>query len=128
MEITITQASKSWNVPRARIYEKINNGGMSRLSSGKIDPSEMSRVFGKPRTNWKTNGTDKKGVPVQLEYALLEQKIEFLEQQAREYREQAQRERGRAEDLHEKNKRLVDRVLLLEAPKPEKKGFLSRFF
>lgn len=105
---------------------------MSRLSNGKIDPAEMSRVFGKPRTDEKQNRTEKKDVSVQVENALLEQKIAFLEQQAKEYREQAQRERNRADELYNENKRLVDRVLLLEAPKSEtkteKKGFLSRFF
>lgn len=97
-----------------------------------IDPAEMSRVFGKPKTTGtvsETKNNDKSG---HTENALLEQKIAFLEQQAKEYREQAQRERDRADELYNENKRLVDRVLLLEAPKSEpkteKKGFLSRFF
>jgi hypothetical protein len=132
MEITITQASKTWGIPRARIYEKINSGAMSRLSNGKIDPAEMSRVFGKPRTDEKQKSAEKKDVPVQVENALLEQKIAFLEQQVRESKEREQRECERADELYQENKNLTHRVLLLEAPKSEpkteKKGFLSRFF
>lgn len=138
MEITITQASKTWGIPRARIYEKINSGAMSRLSNGKIDPAEMSRVFGKPRTHGKTHETHEKNISVQEENALIEQKreLENLLRIEREKREQAERRAERAEkqadQLLEQVGNLTETMKLLEAPKSEpkteKKGFLSRFF
>ena len=48
MKISVTKAAKEWSVSRTTVYEKINNGELSRTSDKKIDTSEMLRVFGEP--------------------------------------------------------------------------------
>ena len=48
MNISVTKAAKEWGVSRTTIYQKVNNGELSRNSDKKIDPSEMLRVFGEP--------------------------------------------------------------------------------
>ena len=48
MNISVTKAAKEWGVSRTTIYQKVNDGELSRNSDKKIDPSEMLRVFGEP--------------------------------------------------------------------------------
>ena len=48
MNISVTKASKEWGVSRTTIYQKINDGELSRTSDKKIDTAEMLRVFGEP--------------------------------------------------------------------------------
>lgn len=48
MNISVTKAAKEWGVSRTTIYQKVNEGQLSRNSDKKIDPSEMLRVFGEP--------------------------------------------------------------------------------
>lgn len=48
MNISVTKAAKTWGVSRTTIYQKVNDGELSRNSDKKIDPSEMLRVFGEP--------------------------------------------------------------------------------
>lgn len=48
MEITIQAAAKMMKVGRSTIYKKISEGELSRCHSGKIETSELLRVFGSP--------------------------------------------------------------------------------
>lgn len=48
MNISVTEAAREWGVSRTTIYQKVNDGELSRNSDKKIDPSEMLRVFGEP--------------------------------------------------------------------------------
>lgn len=48
MNISVTKAAKEWGVSRTTIYQKINDGELSRTADKKIDTSEMFRVFGEP--------------------------------------------------------------------------------
>ena len=48
MNISVTKAAKEWGVSRTTIYQKINDGELSRTADKKIDVSEMLRVFGEP--------------------------------------------------------------------------------
>ena len=48
MNISVTKAAKEWGISRTTIYQKVNDGELSRNSDKKIDPSEMLRVFGEP--------------------------------------------------------------------------------
>ena len=54
MNISVTKASKDWGVSRTTIYQKINNGELSRTADKKIDTSEMLRVFGEPVSKKRT--------------------------------------------------------------------------
>ena len=48
MNISVTKAAREWGISRTTIYQKVNDGELSRNSDKKIDPSEMLRVFGEP--------------------------------------------------------------------------------
>ena len=54
MNISVTKAAKHWGVSRTTIYQKINDGELSRTADKKIDTSEMIRVFGEPVTKKRT--------------------------------------------------------------------------
>ncbi|WP_243443733.1 helix-turn-helix domain-containing protein [Psychrobacter sp. JCM 18903] len=48
MNISVTKAAKEWGVSRTTIYQKVNDGELSRAADKKIDTAEMLRVFGEP--------------------------------------------------------------------------------
>ena len=48
MNISVTKAAKEWGVSRTTIYQKVNDGELSRTAEKKIDTAEMLRVFGEP--------------------------------------------------------------------------------
>ena len=48
MIISVTKAAKEWGISRTTIYQKVNDGELSRTADKKIDVSEMLRVFGEP--------------------------------------------------------------------------------
>lgn len=54
MIISVTEASKEWSVSRTTIYQKVNDGQLSRTADKKIDTSEMLRVFGEPPSKKRT--------------------------------------------------------------------------
>lgn len=62
MNISVTKAAKEWGVSRTTIYQKVNDGELSRTADKKIDTSEMLRVFGEPvlkkRTEQSLNSPD----------------------------------------------------------------------
>ena len=100
MNISVTKAAKQWGVSRTTIYQKINDGELSRTADKKIDVSEMLRVFGEPVTKKRTeqsvntsNSTSVNSQNVQnstaLEHqlALEKMKNEHLEQQVRDQKQ-----------------------------------------
>ena len=54
MNISVTKAAKEWGVSRTTIYQKVNDGELSRNADKKIDTSEMLRVFGEPISKKRT--------------------------------------------------------------------------
>ena len=54
MNISVTKAAKEWGVSRTTIYQKVNNGELSRAADKKIDTAEMLRVFGEPLSKKRT--------------------------------------------------------------------------
>ena len=57
MNISVTEAAKQWGVSRTTIYQKINEGELSRTADKQIDTSEMIRVFGEPTSKKRTEQT-----------------------------------------------------------------------
>lgn len=55
MNISVTKAAKEWGVSRTTIYQKVNDGELSRTADKKIDVSEMLRVFGEPISKKRTD-------------------------------------------------------------------------
>ncbi|MGP5374201.1 plasmid replication DNA-binding protein [Psychrobacter alimentarius] len=100
MNISVTKAAKQWGVSRTTIYQKINDGELSRTADKKIDTSEMIRVFGEPATKKRTeqsvntrNSTslNSQNVPdctaLEHQLALEKMKNEHLEQQVRDQKQ-----------------------------------------
>lgn len=100
MNISVTKAAQQWGVSRTTIYQKINDGELSRTADKKIDTSEMIRVFGEPATKKRTeqpvntsNSTslNSQNVPdctaLEHQLALEKMKNEHLEQQARDQKQ-----------------------------------------
>ena len=54
MNISVTKAAKEWGVSRTTIYQKVNDGELSRTADKKIDTAEMFRVFGEPISKKRT--------------------------------------------------------------------------
>jgi hypothetical protein len=54
MNISVTKAAKEWGISRTTIYQKFNDGELSRTADKKIDVSEMLRVFGEPISKKRT--------------------------------------------------------------------------
>ena len=54
MIISVTKAAKEWGISRTTIYQKVNDGELSRTADKKIDVSEMLRVFGEPISKKRT--------------------------------------------------------------------------
>ena len=54
MNISVTKAAKEWGVSRTTIYQKVNDGELSRTADKKIDIAEMLRVFGEPVSKKRT--------------------------------------------------------------------------
>ena len=54
MIISVTKAAKEWGVSRTTIYQKVNDGELSRTADKKIDTAEMLRVFGEPLSKKRT--------------------------------------------------------------------------
>ena len=54
MIISVTKAAKEWSVSRTTIYQKVNDGELSRTADKKIDTAEMLRVFGEPISKKRT--------------------------------------------------------------------------
>lgn len=97
MNISVTKAAKEWGVSRTTIYQKVNNGQLSRTADKKIDTSEMLRVFGEPASKKCTeqsikpipsNSSDSQNVQIHtvLEHKLELEKLknEYLQQQVHE--------------------------------------------
>ncbi len=100
MNISVTKAAKEWGVSRTTIYQKINDGELSRTADKKIDTSEMIRVFGEPAIKKRTeqsvntsNSTSSNNENVQnstaLEHHLALEKLknEHLGQQVRDQKQ-----------------------------------------
>ena len=54
MNISVTKAAKEWGISRTTIYQKVNDGELSRAADKKIDTAEMLRVFGEPLSKKRT--------------------------------------------------------------------------
>ena len=54
MHISVTKAAKEWGISRTTIYQKVNDGELSRTADKKIDIAEMLRLFGEPISKKRT--------------------------------------------------------------------------
>ena len=121
MQITIQELQNQWGVARSTVYKHIKAGRLTRLANGKIDVSEIVRVYGEPSKN---TGRDKKTSAVEShDNTLLLDKIAFLELQLAQAEKREEWLRGQVETAQET-------IKLLEHKQPSqqtsKKGLLGR--
>jgi hypothetical protein len=116
--LSVTEASKRFNIDRSRIYRAFKSGEMSRNPDGTVQLVEILRVFGnvqKTFANTSSEHVERSGEHVEtLEnhplYKAQQEKIRLLEDSLREAKEREQWQRGQME-------KLTDTIKLLEAPK-----------
>lgn len=135
MQISISEASRNWNISRTTIHNKINQKLLTKNENWTLDVAEVSRVFWSPKkkakkenivqdNNLTLESTIKSLFEQQLEY---ERKLRIqAEKRADEYQSKlTQMEKRLDEVLHQMNN-LTDTMKLLQAPQPRKK-FLGIF-
>lgn len=127
MELDIKAAATLYKMARSTIYNKIEKGELSRLANGKLDYTELLRVFGEP-ANRKTRQEAKAQIQTLQETketaqeAVLREQVRMLQDALRVANEEKEWLRGKVDTL-------ADTVKLLQAPQhQEKKGLLARFF
>ena len=120
MELNIKQAVEFTKVSRSTIYSKIANGALSKTSDGKLDTSELLRVFGSPKNDaGLRNNTlldSKKDTDIEVEF--LRDKVKILESsladtkiREAEFKERELWLQGQVDNIT---------IKLLDAPKPPK--------
>jgi len=137
MEISISEAAKMVKVSRNTIYDKFKSGELSRCPSGKVETSEILRVFGnsagrhtrqEQKTFAQTVATEqtKDSKTEQLYQA----QIKTLEEALRQAREQIDEAKDREQWQRGQIEKLTDTIKLLEAPKvtTKPKAFFDRLF
>jgi len=142
MEMSITQSAQVFKTTRQTIHEKIRTGAISKNEHGKIDFSEMLRVFGEPTSRNKKSFTVSSSI-LQGETNRLQERVNALEndlQNQRERREDAEKRAERAEAQTDRLlfqvEHLTQTLKLLETPKNQdhssqsetKKGILRRLW
>jgi hypothetical protein len=124
MQITIQELQNQWGVARSTVYKHIKAGRLTRLANGKIDVSEVVRVYGEPSKNTvrdsKNNVVDK---AKSQENTLLLDKIAFLESQLAQAEKREEWLRGQVETAQETIKLLEHKQ---PSAQPSKKGLLGR--
>ena len=137
MEITIKSAAEMAKVSRNTIYQAIRDGRMSRSPSGKVDTSEVLRVFGNPgdrltRQEEREHIEHLKTQPQNLTplEVLYQARIKALEDTLRQAQEREQQHIEREEWHRRQIDKLTDAIKLLEAPKAstKPKAFFDRLF
>lgn len=151
MEISIAEAAKTLKVGRSTIYKKIEAGELSRSHSGKVDTSELFRVFGSspktPKTHqdttpktlvdksqdtFKTPQDTGNKPDLSAQIAHLQAENTQLRERLTETREQARENQAKAEEREQwqrgQMERLTDTIKLLEAPRTATPSPLARWW
>ena len=133
MWISIVQAAKEWGINRTTIYRKIKSRELSKTEDNKIDPAEMSRVFGSPKLQWnKRNNVseNEKQHRATLQINLLQTELEAerklrlqAENQVSEYKRLLEKSEQRIDDLFQH----INTLKLLETPKEKSKKWFDYF-
>ena len=134
MNISVTKAAKEWGISRTTIYQKVNNGQLSRTADKKINTSEMIRVFGEPVSKKRTEQSldspdnthlDSQNVHLEHQLELEKLKNEHLQQQVNDQKqliENYQQQIGQLNKTLEKANASINdfaQVRLLEFKQPE---------
>jgi hypothetical protein len=139
MEISIKAAAEMVKVSRTTIYDKLKSGELAKCASGKIETSELLRVFGSPTARHTRqeesehieqlkstlNTEQKTEQPLNTlssdKEELYKAQIKMLEEGLSQALEREQWQRNHIE-------KLTDTIKLLEPPKAIQVGFWRRLF
>jgi septal ring factor EnvC (AmiA/AmiB activator) len=88
-KFSISKAAETWNVARNTLYKAIRDGRLSKDTDGRVDLSEMIRVFGEIKATEQHEIAHAEQGVVQLnsKIAQYEQRINDLETQLQESKE-----------------------------------------
>lgn len=130
MEMNIKEASRFIKVARSTLYNKIESGELSKTAGGKLDTSELLRVFGHPDERDKTQRKTQMDIIQKTLDTERDTEIRALKDHIKLLQETLSESRKREEWLMSKLDTLTDTVKLLENSKKEegKKGFFKRLF
>lgn len=130
--MNIKEASKVIKVARSTLYNKIASGELSKTAGGKLEMSELLRVFGNPADRDKTQrqaqiDSIKKTLDTERD-----SEIKALKDQIKLLQDALEEARKREVWYMSKLDTLTDTVKLLETSKKDeqesKKGFFRRLF
>ena len=145
MEISIKASAEMVKVSRTTIYDKLKSGELSKSASGKIDTSELLRVFGSPaerRTKQEqtehieelkkldTRHFAKQSLDT-FEKEALKAQIKTLEEALSKAYERESQHMEQVQWQRQHIDKLTNTIKLLEPPakeQPKQVGFLSRLF
>lgn len=122
MEINLKAAAEMAGVSRSTLYQALKDGRLSRCPSGKVETSEVLRVFGNPaerRTRAEQSehiATLHNTLDTEKE-ALYRAQISTLEAELRQAREREQQHIERESWQRQQIDKLTDTIKLLEGPK-----------
>ena len=132
MEMNIKEASRFIKVARSTIYNKIDSGELSKTAGGKLETSELLRVFGRPDERDKTQRKTQLDTLNKTLDTERDTEINALKDHIKLLQETLTESRKREEWLMSKLDTLTDTVKLLETTKKEekygRKGFFRRLF
>lgn len=120
MKITVSDAARQFSISRTSIYKALKKGTLSKDSDGKVDVSDIIRVFGERQPERQSEQSET------LENALvkeLRQQISSLQHQLSDSRDREFWLRQQIVDLQQKRLEYSN-----DRPAPPKKGLLSRIF
>lgn len=114
MELTITQAAVQWGVTRQYLHRKIKDGDVSKLHNGKVDSSEMLRVFGEPKKAVTVTEDTDGYTKLHLERQLLEERIKHLELTLSMKNDEISERKGREKWLTNQVDSLTESIKLIQ--------------
>ena len=124
MQISIQELQNRWGVARSTVYKHIKAGRLTRLANGKIDVSEIVRVYGEPSKNTPINSKNSvRDKAESHDNTLLLDKIAFLESQLAQAKKREEWLMGQVETAQETIKLLEHKQ---PSAQPSKKGLLGR--
>ena len=144
MEVNITSAAELLGISRNTVYQAIRDGKLSKTGNGKIDSSELLRVFSHVKKNTKkqeiehfetlksTLNTEQNEVHITEQLLNTEKTEELYKNQIKMLEEALKQAQEREQWQLNHIDKLTDTIKLLETPKENVKikkiGFFKRLF
>lgn len=128
--ITITEASKQFAISRNTLYKKIKLGDITKDSNGKLDTSDLIRLFTANTSSViKSEHTEHANEHLLSTIEQLKQQVLVQEQMIKDLRDQIEYFRVNEHWLKDQlNQRLIEHQTTQKKTDTSKRGLISRFF